>query len=83
MGFISELRRRNVFRVGAAYAIVAWLLGADNADQALILLQELGDKRGPESASDTEVDIAFNSFNDPILDRPEFLEVRRQLGYLE
>jgi tetratricopeptide (TPR) repeat protein len=26
MSFINELRRRNVFRVGIAYAIVAWLL---------------------------------------------------------
>ena len=26
MSFISELKRRNVFRVGVAYAIVAWLL---------------------------------------------------------
>ena len=26
MSFFSELRRRNVFKVGAAYAIVAWLL---------------------------------------------------------
>jgi TolB-like protein/Tfp pilus assembly protein PilF len=26
MGVLGELRRRNVFRVGAAYAVVAWLL---------------------------------------------------------
>ena len=26
MHFIAELKCRNVFRVGAAYAIVAWLL---------------------------------------------------------
>ncbi len=26
MPLIAELKRRNVFRVGAAYAIVAWLL---------------------------------------------------------
>jgi TolB-like protein len=26
MGFVSELKRRNVFRVGVAYALVAWLL---------------------------------------------------------
>ena len=26
MSLIAELRRRNVFRVGVAYAIVAWLL---------------------------------------------------------
>ena len=26
MSFLSELKRRNVFRVGVAYAIVAWLL---------------------------------------------------------
>jgi hypothetical protein len=25
-GLFAELRRRNVFRVGAAYAVVAWLL---------------------------------------------------------
>lgn len=25
-GLFTELKRRNVFRVGAAYAIVAWLL---------------------------------------------------------
>ncbi len=26
MSIIAELKRRNVFRVGVAYAIVAWLL---------------------------------------------------------
>jgi len=26
---LSELQRRNVFRVGAAYAIVAWLMIVD------------------------------------------------------
>ena len=26
MSFIAELKRRNVFRVGAAYVIVAWIL---------------------------------------------------------
>ena len=26
MGFIAELKRRNVFRVGIAYVIVAWVL---------------------------------------------------------
>ncbi len=26
MSLIAELKRRNVFRVGTAYAIVAWLL---------------------------------------------------------
>ena len=26
MSFFTELKRRNVFRVGAAYAIVAWLM---------------------------------------------------------
>lgn len=26
MSFVSELKRRNVFKVGAAYAVVAWLL---------------------------------------------------------
>ena len=26
MSLIAELKRRNVFRVGAAYAIVAWLV---------------------------------------------------------
>jgi len=26
VSLISELKRRNVFRVGAAYAVVAWLL---------------------------------------------------------
>ena len=26
MSFFSELKRRNVFRVGAAYLVVAWLL---------------------------------------------------------
>ena len=25
MSFFSELKRRNVFRVGAAYAVAAWL----------------------------------------------------------
>lgn len=34
MGFIEELKRRNVFRVGIAYAVVAWLI-AQVADLVL------------------------------------------------
>jgi hypothetical protein len=26
MSFFEELKRRNVFRVGAAYVVIAWLL---------------------------------------------------------
>ncbi|HEY5624024.1 MAG TPA: hypothetical protein VIV14_09695 [Gammaproteobacteria bacterium] len=47
--FLRKLRRRNVFKVAVAYAIVGWIL----------------------------VEVAS------VLDRPEFLEVRRQLGYTE
>ena len=38
MSFFEELRRRNVFRVGAAYAVVAWLL----IQVADVLLPRLG-----------------------------------------
>lgn len=38
MSFFAELKRRNVFRVGAAYAVVAWLL----IQVADILLPRLG-----------------------------------------
>ena len=31
MSLIAELKRRNVFRVGVAYAIVAWLLIEDHS----------------------------------------------------
>ncbi len=31
MSLIAELKRRNVFRVGVAYAIVAWLLTVEQA----------------------------------------------------
>ena len=31
MSLIAELKRRNVFRVGVAYAIVAWLLVEDGS----------------------------------------------------
>ena len=34
MSVIAELKRRNVFRVGVAYAIVAWLL----IEVALVIL---------------------------------------------
>ena len=54
MSFISELKRRNVFRVGIAYVLISWVLlqGADFAFdlidapnwviQALFLLVALG-----------------------------------------
>ena len=32
MSLIAELKRRNVFRVGVAYAIVAWLLIESHSD---------------------------------------------------
>ena len=34
LDFVKELRRRNVFRVGVAYVVMAWLL-AQVADLAL------------------------------------------------
>lgn len=34
MGLFSELRRRNVIRVGTAYVVIAWLI-AQFADLAL------------------------------------------------
>ncbi len=41
MSLIAELKRRNVFRVGAAYAIVAWLL----VEVASVVLPTLNIKR--------------------------------------
>jgi hypothetical protein len=35
MSLIAELKRRNVFRVGVAYAIVAWLLIEASANREL------------------------------------------------
>ena len=54
MSFVDELKRRNVFRVGIAYAIAAWLLlqmvdvvvpiiGApDSAPKAMLLFIAVG-----------------------------------------
>jgi hypothetical protein len=42
---ITELKRRNVFRVGVAYAIVAWLL----VEVASVILPALRPVRGPFS----------------------------------
>ena len=53
MSIFDELKRRNVFRVGAAYAVIAWLLlqvadiVIDNISAPLLLLQGLDDKVVP------------------------------------
>jgi len=46
MSLIAELKRRNVFRVGVAYAIVAWLL----IEVASVVLPTFEAPPGPDSS---------------------------------
>jgi hypothetical protein len=43
MSLIAELKRRNVFRVGVAYAIVAWLLACRQLAETSMSSGELFD----------------------------------------
>ncbi len=58
-------------------------LGIGDEEQALEWLTYASENRRPENWSASEVDIAFNSYADPILDQPEFVEVRSRLGFRE
>ena len=53
--FLSELRRRNVLRVAAAYAVVAWIL----IEAGSVLLPTFG---APESAFKIYVVVVIGGF---------------------
>jgi len=58
-------------------------LGIGDERQALELLNWLAANLTPYNSTNTEFEIARNSYADPILDQPEFVEVRRRLGFRE
>ena len=49
MSFFAELKRRNVFRVGAAYGLVGWLLVALNQLSSATIMRR---QSGPQGAQE-------------------------------
>ena len=62
-------------------------LGRQNVQATLDLLREIADESYPEEPEARAYSganlgrLVWNTWNDPILDRPEFVEVRRRMGY--
>ena len=71
-----------VFGLAPAMRALTYL-GIGDEEQALAWLVIASESRGPENWSQAEVDIAINSFQDPVLDQTEFADVRSRLGYID
>jgi len=56
-------------------------LSVGNTDEALRLLRELAESELPLPGSVLTVILKRNLYNDPVLERPEFVEVRGRLGF--
>ena len=66
-------------------APVGWVLaylGIDDTDQALVWLNAEAERLVASDNQDT-ARIKSNAYSDPILDQPEFVEVRSRLGFRE
>ena len=55
-------------------------LGEQDEESALRALREFADQRPPAFGTN-EPNIADNSFLDPVLNKPEFVEIRTRLGF--
>lgn len=60
---------------------VFWALASKDADQSLKRLQEAVDYPLPSNGSAITVMVKNNVYGDPLLERPEFVELRKQLGF--
>ena len=58
-------------------------LALGNTDEALQLFEEAADFRLPSAGATLTIMIKNNVYNDPVLERPEFVDVRRRLGFAE
>ncbi len=58
-------------------------LALGNADEALELFEEAANFQLPSAGATITILIKNNMFNDPVLERPEFVEVRNRLGFTE
>ncbi len=56
-------------------------LSVGNTDEALRLLRELAESELPSPGTWLTVVLKTNLYNDPVLERPEFVEVRSRLGF--
>jgi hypothetical protein len=63
MTFVSELQRRNVFRVAAAYLVVGWLL----TEVLTAILPTLGAPRMDSECSDLDLRARFYTDADPVM----------------
>ena len=59
-------------------------LGIGDQESALKILQAMADNPGPHNGHYTYIAIlARNLYSDPVLDQPEFVEVRKRLGFTD
>ena len=56
-------------------------LSVGNTDEALRLLREVAESELPVPGSLLTVILKRNLYNDPVLERPEFVEVRGRMGF--
>ena len=58
-------------------------LALGDPDEALSLFREAAANVLPFPGAELTIQIKRNIYNDPILDQPEFVEVRNRLGFSE
>jgi len=58
-------------------------LSVGNTDEALRLLREVAESELPASGSLLTMIFKTNLYNDPVLERPEFIEARSRLGFTD
>ncbi len=74
--------RANEYYIGAGIWALA-TLGVGERQQALAWLKKAAETPSPDNGYVILYVIAGNLYADPILDQPEFVEVRRRLGFRE
>ena len=70
MGLFTELKRRNVFRVGIAYIVGAWLFSQEAAIDDLVIALET-----PTAFRITVWDLYYDPNWDFMRDNPRFVEL--------
>ncbi len=56
-------------------------LAIGNTEESLRLFREAAEKRLPSPGATLNILIKRNVFNDPVLEQPEFVEVRKRMGF--
>ena len=80
--FQTPERTSALRRIAAAAWVLLYLAIGDH-QQALDWLKEAADNPQPYEGHFSLIYLKTNVWNDPILDRPEFVEVRSRLGFRE